>query len=732
MGLFDHFPYTNVHELNLDWVLSMMKALEAEWEAFIAGNSLQFADPMLHDISKTYAKNTIVLDGIGNAYVSLQAVPVGVGLQNGDYWLMVFDYEAFIEKVNKNFTARYYRGSYRATAAMAIGDWLTVDDVLCKATAAIAADDVLEVGVNIEHFTLEDFIKAFMQSANQLIQQYKNDIDASELAYRQQLAQDIANTTASLQAQLDAAIAGVTVDSEVINARVGYDGTTYPTLHDAIVSQVDTLFFYIRTITNFVRCGNFTRNASASVVQLNDINEGEKYRIYVNEIYGMDTGNPKLFMLKPDNTFIEIYPTKTGTDYLYFEVTVPSGGYDRLRIYANKDPNAVTCHCRYGWVMDVNGMSDLIAHSINDMESFLSNHTLSITSISGIENITDCGDFSSNASAAIANWNVSPGEKYRIYTYNASGMDTDNPKVYLFRADDTFYGAGSGTEIAGAKYWDITVPSDIVRMRLYANKDAGSPTVSCSYAIVKEVGTIGDVNYRNIEAVDKFTKTFNKLTFKIFKKVVCCGDSYTAGYIHLTGESPVTINEDYAWPHYLETMSGNEYVNCGASGATSLSWLSSSRGLIKAQASGRSQAYILGLMVNDIATSVPLGTSADIGTDSPTTYYGGISKIIRELNSISSDAKIFVCTCPRNDGQFPTYNAAIRDIVSIYEGTYPVYLLDLQAHYDLYRPIIPDFLNGHYTALGYEQFAEVFAYLISQYIVDNYSDFQDVFKLPYD
>ena len=241
MGLFDHFPYTNVHELNLDWILTVMKALEAEWEAFTAGNSLTFADPLQHDISKTYAKNIIVIDGVGNAYVSLQPVPVGVGLGNQDYWLMVFDYEAFIEKVNKNFTARYYRGQYRATAPMAIGDWLTVDDILCKATAAIAYDEVLEVGVNIEHFTLEDFIKAFMQSATQLIQQYKNDIDASELLYRQQLAQDIANTTNSLQAQLDAAIAGATVDSEVINARVGADGVTYPTLGDAIRTQFEDI-----------------------------------------------------------------------------------------------------------------------------------------------------------------------------------------------------------------------------------------------------------------------------------------------------------------------------------------------------------------------------------------------------------------------------------------------------------------------------------------------------------
>lgn len=282
MGLFDHFPYTNVHELNLDWVLSMMKALEAEWEAFTAGNSLTFADPMLHDITKTYAKNTIVIDAAGNAYVSLQAVPVGIALGNQSYWLMVFDYEAFIEKVNKNFTARYYRGQYRATAAMDIGDWLTVDDVLCKATAAIAIDDVLEVGVNIEHFTLEDFIKAFMQSANQLIQQYKNDIDASELAYRNSLAHDIQTTTQSLQDQLTLAISGATVDSEVINARLGADGVTYPTLGDAIRTQVTDLGKTARkgrTVNNNVESYNdmesFNQPSSATELEIIDASKNQ-------------------------------------------------------------------------------------------------------------------------------------------------------------------------------------------------------------------------------------------------------------------------------------------------------------------------------------------------------------------------------------------------------------------------------------------------------------------------
>lgn len=222
MGLFERFPYTNFHELNAGWMLEVMKKLEEAWEQFTAGNSLSFADPLTYDATKSYAKNTIVLDENGNAYISLQAVPKGVAPGNQDYWLMVFDYEAFMEKVNKNFTGRYYRDENRAKTPMAVGDWLTFEDVLCKATAAIAVDDLLEVGTNIEHFTLEDFIKNFMTSANQMIQQYKNDIDASELAF-----------TNHLQEQFDQVIAGVTVDSEVILAREAYNGKTYPTLGDA-------------------------------------------------------------------------------------------------------------------------------------------------------------------------------------------------------------------------------------------------------------------------------------------------------------------------------------------------------------------------------------------------------------------------------------------------------------------------------------------------------------------
>lgn len=36
MPLYDNFPYTNFHEMNLDWVIKSMKDLEAEWNSFNA------------------------------------------------------------------------------------------------------------------------------------------------------------------------------------------------------------------------------------------------------------------------------------------------------------------------------------------------------------------------------------------------------------------------------------------------------------------------------------------------------------------------------------------------------------------------------------------------------------------------------------------------------------------------------------------------------------------------
>lgn len=245
-----------------------------------------------------------------------------------------------------------------------------------------------------------------------------------------------------------------------------------------------------------------------------------------------------------------------------------------------------------------------------------------------------------------------------------------------------------------------------------------------------------------IKLINDSSVLLNKHTCNIFHKVVCIGDSYTSGHIQLQDDPVATpTNEDYAWPHFMEQLTGNTYVNCGQSGATTISWQTTQRGLPKAQASGLAQAYIIGLMINDSApvegggTQVPLGSASDIGTNNAT-FYAQMSKIIREVNAISPLAKIFVNTCPDSDtARYNDFNEAVRTIVNTYASTYPVHCIDLARDYrQLYamNSLQADYVKWHYTALGYEQFAEIYAYVLSDYIDKNVDEFQDVFRIPYE
>lgn len=160
MGLFDQFPYTNFHELNLTWILEALKEIQTTTEQFVAINSLKYADPIQWNITSQYEKNTIVIDPqTGTAYISVQPVPTGVILTNTDYWSVVFDLERFVTQAAQNFTSRYESTTtLNATFPTPLGEWLIWNDTLYVALTNIVAGDQYVVDSNIRHFTMEDLI----------------------------------------------------------------------------------------------------------------------------------------------------------------------------------------------------------------------------------------------------------------------------------------------------------------------------------------------------------------------------------------------------------------------------------------------------------------------------------------------------------------------------------------------------------------------------------------------
>ena len=157
MGVFDQFPYTNFHELNLDWILQALKEIEKTMDQFVSINALKYADPIQWNITTQYEKNTIVIEpNSGTAYISVQAVPAGVSIANTDYWTVVFDLGMFVVRAAKNLATKYEEDTTTtATQAINKDEWFVWGDTLYKALSNIIAGDQFVIGSNIDHFTIE-------------------------------------------------------------------------------------------------------------------------------------------------------------------------------------------------------------------------------------------------------------------------------------------------------------------------------------------------------------------------------------------------------------------------------------------------------------------------------------------------------------------------------------------------------------------------------------------------
>lgn len=236
------------------------------------------------------------------------------------------------------------------------------------------------------------------------------------------------------------------------------------------------------------------------------------------------------------------------------------------------------------------------------------------------------------------------------------------------------------------------------------------------------------------EAPDKAI-TELPLSSKIFMRVGVIGDSYTSGWIK---DNDNKNNPNYSWVKHMKQLTGNEWTNFGVSGSSTKSWVDGTLGqLPQVQTKGnKCQAYVIGLMINDqntgASTYVPLGTSSDIGTNA-NSYYAYYYKLINALLSVNSSAIIFCNTCPRTDGDFPSYNQAVIDVVNYCQNeSKKVYLVELRNYYWRNETFNNDALNGHYTAIGYEYMAEIYNKAFSDTINANASSLKEVNLIPYD
>lgn len=164
--MFNQYPYLNITDLNLDFILNAIREMKNEVTNFVSINAIKYADPIQWNITSQYEKNTIVIDPVtGTAYISVAPVPSGVSLTRSEYWTVVFDLGSFVTRAAQNFTSHWEsETTTTATFATTTGGWLVWGDVLYRALTNITAGDTYVVGGNIEHFTVEDLYNAYLDT----------------------------------------------------------------------------------------------------------------------------------------------------------------------------------------------------------------------------------------------------------------------------------------------------------------------------------------------------------------------------------------------------------------------------------------------------------------------------------------------------------------------------------------------------------------------------------------
>lgn len=141
-------PYTNLHDLNLDWVIEALNDFNTRLTNFVSLATIKYANPIQWNITSQYEANTVVVDSNGNAYLSVQPVPSGVSLDRTEYWTKIGNFDELWADVKKAITPIDEGHSTTATAARAVDDLVWVDGSLVRVTKAMDAGDAYVVGSN--------------------------------------------------------------------------------------------------------------------------------------------------------------------------------------------------------------------------------------------------------------------------------------------------------------------------------------------------------------------------------------------------------------------------------------------------------------------------------------------------------------------------------------------------------------------------------------------------------
>lgn len=160
-------PYTNFHDLNLDWIIEVLNEFNAKLTDFVSLATIKYADPIQWDITSQYEANTVVVDSNGNAYLSVRPVPSGVSLDRTEFWTKIGNFDELWADVKRAITPIDEGHSPTATAARAVNDLVWVEGALVRVTKAMNAGDAYVPGSNCVSSSTNEVLHYLITALNE-------------------------------------------------------------------------------------------------------------------------------------------------------------------------------------------------------------------------------------------------------------------------------------------------------------------------------------------------------------------------------------------------------------------------------------------------------------------------------------------------------------------------------------------------------------------------------------
>lgn len=160
-------PYTNFHDLNLDWIIEVLNEFNTKLTNFVSLATIKYADPIQWDITSQYEANTVVVDSNGNAYLSVQPVPSGVSLDRTEFWTKIGNFDELWADVKKAITPKDEGHSPAATADRAVNDLVWVNGALVRVTRAMIAGDAYVPGTNCVSSSTNEVLHYLITALNE-------------------------------------------------------------------------------------------------------------------------------------------------------------------------------------------------------------------------------------------------------------------------------------------------------------------------------------------------------------------------------------------------------------------------------------------------------------------------------------------------------------------------------------------------------------------------------------